>query len=190
MQTLKDRIWSEYPIPQTLSTWGGDDLERQEEFNLDSLIETCLEELGSDIFLTEYKQATGMITHMPKGTITCTSAKLSGQYPFQGNRIVKVTYDASNRQAYLRYYPATITYRRQVTIEDVDNGKLIGDRLRFVMFYIMWKMGRKELNTLKTANMNVDNGAIDLSVLDEFQKECQESYKTLKEEILIYSTVN
>lgn len=187
MATFVQKLFIEYPIPKELSCWGS-----RPGFpaiaDIDVLIDTAIDELASDLYVIENVEATGMITYLPEGTITCMSAMLSGIYPFQGNRLVKVTYDQSSRKAFLRYYPAVITYSRRLNREDLD--KLSGDRLIMFKSYCYWKMAEKELSVLKTANMQIDNGQIDFEVLTEFMNKRKERYTALKEEILMYSTVN
>lgn len=185
---FKTRLWNDYPIPKVASIWQGDGLERTPLEDIDTLIEGCVDELVSDIQITGYVEATGMITYMPAGTLTCTSAQLSSQYPFQGNRQVKVTYDKSKNVAYLRYYPAVIAYRRKLTLADLDN--LDGDRLIYVKTYVLWKMAEKELQYLKNPTLSVDNGQVDLSVLEAFRDKMHQDYKDRKEDILIYSCHN
>ena len=187
MATFKDKLFMGYPIPRQISIWSPLPGKPAVE-DIDVLIETVVDELASDVLMTDHIEATGMITYMPEGTITCTSAMLSGIYPFQGNRLVKVTYDASSRKAFLRYYPAVITYSRKLRKEDLEI--LTGDRLMFFKAYCLWKMSEKELAVLKTANMNIDNGQIDFSTLEEFVRKQHEYYLKIKEEILIYATVN
>lgn len=187
MATFKDKLFIGYPIPRQVTCWSPLPGKPAVE-DLDTLIDTAIDELASDVQMTSYIEATGMITYMPEDTITCTSAMLSGIYPFQGNRLVKVTYDASSRKAFLRYYPAIITYTRRMKKEDLES--LSGDKLIFFKAYCLWKMAEKELAILKTANMNIDNGQIDLSELESFRDKQYEYYMKIKEEILIYATVN
>lgn len=187
MTTFKDKLFVEYPIPTGITSW----LPKPGKpavIDIDELIETVVEEVASDILITEHMEATGMITQLPEGTISCGSAMLSGIYPFQGNRLVKVTYDASSRRAYLRYYPAVLTYQRKMKVSDLDT--IDGDRLIYVKTYCLWKMAERELAILKPVNMNVDNGQIDLSVLEKFRDDKREYYLTMKNEILIYNSVN
>lgn len=182
-----DKLFSEYPVPRSLSCWGSLPGVKPIE-DIEVLIHTCVDELASDILIDGSVQASGMITQMPKGTITCTSAMLAGIYPFQGNRLVKVTYDASSNIAYLRWYPAVINYRRRLTRNDLET--LVGDRLIYFKAYAYWKMTERELSILKTPNMTIDNGQIDLSVLEAFREKQHNLYLTMKDQIVIYSTVN
>lgn len=189
MALLKEKCLVEYPIPYKFSIWGGNGSDVQPIEDLDVLIETCVSEVSSDILITAYLHASGIVTQMPQTTISCKYAKLDGMaFPFQGNRLVKVSYDQSTKKAYLRYYPAIICYQRRLTTEDADN--LTGDRLIYLKSYILWKMAAKELNILKSANFLVDNGQIDLSVLEKFAEKMEERYNTMKPEILLYNTIN
>lgn len=187
VMTFKDKLFSEYPIPFELSIWGGDNIKTLPVGDINVLIESAVDEIASDILITAYIEATGMTTQMPEGTVTVSSAMLSGNFPFQGNRLIKATYDIANRVCYLRYYPAVITYKRKLQVSDLLN--LSGDQLIFTKSYILWKMAEKELAILKAADMTVDNGTINLSVLESFRDKMYDRYKDLKEGILLYSTV-
>jgi len=152
---FKRKLLVEYPIPEELSIWGGDGAFRVPLASLDELIESVVDEVASDILLTAYIEGSSMCVDMPEGTVTVTSAMLTNSYPFQGNRLVKVTYDKGNNRAYLRYFPAIITYQRKLKVSDLDN--LTGDRLRYMKLYTLSKMAERELITLRSANMSTDN---------------------------------
>lgn len=187
--TFKDKLWSEYPIPESVSVWGGNGVQLDSIKNLDNLISTCVDELKSDILVTRYMRASGLRTTMPADTVTVQSAMLTSNFMFQGNRLVKVTYDKGSRIAYLSYYPATITYKKYLAVDDL--GALVGDQLIYTKAYILWKMAESELSILKAVNMNVDNGNVDWSVLESFRDKMYERYKILKEDqILMYASVN
>lgn len=186
--TFKKKLFVEYPIPEELSIWGGDGAIRTPLASVDDLIESVVDEVASDILLTAYIEGTSMAVDMPKGTVTCTSAMLTNSYPFQGNRLVKVTYDKGNNRAYLRYFPAIITYQRKLQVSDLD--EITGDRLNYLKAYTLYKMATRELVTLRSANMNVDNAVIDLTALDKFATSNYERFLKLKEEILIYASAN
>jgi len=186
--TFKDKLFTEYPIPRTVTIWDTNGLQLEAVESIDNLIATCVDELASDILVTGYKNAYGLVTHMPEGTLMVQSAMLTNNYMFQGNRLVKVTYDKGNNVAYLRYYPALLTYKRKLLVSDLEN--LIGDQLRYTKAYILWKMAEKELSILKEVNMQVDNGQVDWEVLTSFRDKMLDLYKNLKEEILIYSSAN
>lgn len=186
--TFKDKLFTEYPIPRTVTIWDTNGLQLEAVESIDNLISTCVDELASDILVTGYKNAYGLVTHMPEGTLMVQSAMLTNNYMFQGNRLVKVTYDKGNNVAYLRYYPALLTYKRKLLVSDLEN--LIGDQLRYTKAYILWKMAEKELSILKEVNMQVDNGQVDWEVLTSFRDKMLDLYKNLKDEILIYSSAN
>lgn len=188
MLNFIDKLFVEYPIPRQMSVWGSLPGVAPVE-DIEKLVNTVLDEIASDVLIDSYIEASGMITRMPPGTVTCTSAMLSSIYPFQGNRLVKVTYDASKNIAYLRWYPAIINYRRYITREDLDTIK--GDRLIYFKSYSLWKMAERELSILKTGALTpTDNGQIDLSALEEFMNKQHNYYTNIKNEILLYSTVN
>lgn len=186
MTSFIDKLFIEYPVPKEVSCWGSRPGVPPLE-SIETLVDTALDELASDVQIRAAIEANGMVTQMPEGTITCTSAMLSAIYPFQGNRLVKVTYDAAANRAYLRYYPATISYLRHMNREDLDNLK--GDRLIYFKAYCLWKMAERELLILKTARLETDNGTIDMSVLEEFRNNKKDYYTQMKDQILIYSTV-
>ena len=150
------------------------------------MIESCVKDLTSDVTITEYTHASGIRTPLPEDTVTATSAKLL--HGFQGNRLVKVTYDASSKIAYLRYYPAIITYRRKLRVPDLEI--LVGDRLIYTKAYILWKMSVKELQVLSIIKIDTDNGEVNLEQLQAFAQECKEKYNTMKPEITMYATVS
>lgn len=188
--TFKDKLWSEYPIPHEVSIWAEEPearLDLTEVVNLGDLINSVVEEVASDILVTAYKRSSGLRTKMPDGTVTVQSAFLSQNYMFQGNHLVKVTYDRGANVAYTNYYPCTLTYRRKLLTTDLD--ALEGDRLRYVKAYTLHRMAAKELQVLKAADFNVDNGQVNLEYLQSFSDEQRELYTTLKEGILLYASV-
>jgi len=186
-ETFKDRIWLEYPIPQRFSIWSGDGKNTLPLKDLDKLIVMCVEDVATDILMKGSAKATGMVTQLPLDTVTVMYGMMD--YEFQGNRQVKVSFDTTTKRAMMRYFPATIVFQRKMHVEDID--LLQGDRLIFFRYYVMHKMAVMELSMLKTMNMNIDNGAINLEVLDQFAKDMEEKVKALKEDtILMYSPTN
>lgn len=188
MSTFKDKLFVEYPIPRKLSVWEGDGLNTFPLVDLDTLIDTVVSEVASDVLITSYYQATGMTTQMPEDTISCSSAMLSGNFPFQGNRLLKVTYDRASKRAYLRFYPAVITYQRYLRLEDLEN--LTGYQLQYVKCYTLIKMAEKELSFLNPVTLTVDNANLDFSTLKSFIDSERQKLEFLKDNILIYNSVN
>lgn len=125
-----------------------------------------------------------MTTYLPKDAIAVSSAKLN--YPFQGNRFVKSTFNPVDKSVNLRYYPSIITYRRKIRTEDLIT--LSGDQLRFCKSYILWKMTTKELLILGSVDLKTENSSINLEVLKEFGRDAKKTYEELKPEILLYAT--
>lgn len=185
-EAFKKRIWLEYPLPKEFSIWGGDGVHILPLKNIDELIEMCVEDVATDIVIREYKHALGLQTPMPEDTVTVLYANLD--FPYQGNRQVKVSYDHSTKQAFLRVFPGSIVYQRKMHVEDID--KLQGDRLIYFRYYVMNKMATMELSYLKTMNMDVDNGTINLETLKDFADDTAEKVKDLRESILIYAVSN
>lgn len=208
-----DRIWNAYPIPKIASIWGGDGNTRLPLEDIDLLIECCVDECATDLAILEYISATSMTTYMPEDTVTVSSAMLSSSMPFQGNRLTKATYDKAENKVYLKYFPANIAYYRKLRLEDLDptfkvnpktgeylrdpRGRFIqdkpaqlqGDRLLYFMSYVMLKMVEKEISILKSVNLNVDNGNVDFTVLEDFKRDMKEKVETLKQDsILLYAT--
>lgn len=181
--TFKEKIIVEYPLPIDLSVWGGDNVHNVPVSDLDLLIESCVDELTSDITIICYVEASSMVTLLPADTIVVSSARLNFQ--FQGNRFVKYTFDPAAKKVSLRYYPATITYRRRLRVEDLGN--LNGDLLRYAKSYILWKMSEKELMILKSVDLKTDNSAVSLEYLAAFCAKSQKTYEDLKPEILLYA---
>lgn len=189
MSSLKDKCLVDYPVPAQFSIWGSNGSDVQPVEDLDLLIDSSILELASDILITEHIEASGISTQLPKNTISCKYAKLSGfAFPFQGNRLIKVSFDQSTKIAYLRYYPAVITYQRTFTRKDAE--LLVGDRLIYIKSYILHKMASKELSVLKSVNAVLDNATIDLSALSDFSSTMKNKYDTMKPEILLYNTNN
>lgn len=181
-------IINEYPLVEPYTVWsrGMDGSVPLADINL--LISNVVDEVKSDILIVGRVEATGISTQMPEGTLHVSSASLSGAMPFQGNRLVKVTYNPQTNTAYCRYYPAVITYQRLLKVEDLDN--LRGDQLIYVRAFVLWKMAEKELHILKVANMQLDNGEFNLQYLEDYRDAMRRKVEELKPEILIYSTFN
>lgn len=189
-----DRLWVEYPIPYHVSIWGGDDIDSFPVADLTTLIAGCVQELASDVYVTDYINATGNITQLPNDAFAVVSARLS--FEFQGNRVVKATFDPSTKRCMLRYYPAAITFRRTISVPYLDAVNMYGqpyvqgDSLIYIKAYILWKMAEKELQILKAVDLQADNGQVDLSVLSDFATTYRQRYEELKPAILIYATGN
>lgn len=183
---FKTSLLIDYPIPEELTVWGGNGVTTDPVVNLDTLIDTCVLELGSDILMTSYIEASGMVTTLPEDSVAVLYATLSSAFPFQGNRLIKCTFDPLKHIAYLRFFPATIAYYRKMHRSDLNN--LTGDQFIYVKSYAHSKMADKELTILKSANLQVDNGAIDLSELEKFRDAAKSRYEALKPEILIYAS--
>lgn len=181
-----DRLFIEYPVPKARTIWWGDGVETQPIEDINVLIETSVKELGSDILITAFTEATGIATQLPDTSVSVVSAQLSSMFLFQGNRLLKHTFDSVKHVVYLRYYPATIKYKRRFQVSDLD--QITGDELIYVKAYMLWKMAEKELSYLKSVTMTVDHGAIDLTVLESFRDKMEKRYTELKPEILIYNS--
>ena len=182
---FRDRLFAEYCIPESLSIFGGDGLQTFPVADLDVLISTCVEELQSDVYVTEYTYAGSMGTQLPQDAFAVVSAKLNAG--FQGNRQVRFTFDSSTKICWLRAYPSTITYRRLLRLDDLDSGKIRGDQLRYVKTYILWKMAEKEYSTLSPVVLDADNGSFNLSAIKEFAESRHTAFASMKDEIFIYT---
>lgn len=177
MSNFTKRIWLEYPIPESVSVWGSDPL-----VSLDDLIKNCVDEVASDIQITESLLANSFSTQMPDTCVTIVSVKM--QQEFQGNRFVKKTYDKETKMLYLRYFPSLVSYKRIITVADLET--LVGDRLLYVKKYVLSKMAQYELNVLSSVKLEADNGQVDLDSLRDFMRKNEESVSKLKEDILMY----
>lgn len=184
--TLKEKIFSQYPIPFEISIWGGDGIETFPIVDFDTFLETCIEELASDLVITDYIRVNAVKTYLPSDTVGVVSAKLD--YPFQGNRNVKVTYNAYDKSVNARYYPSVVTYRRKLTM--CNAYKLEGDQLQYLLDFVLFKMADKELTILGGTTLNADNGAINLTALEKFRDRREERYESRKSEIYIYGVGN
>ena len=186
MAAFEDSIWCEYPVPQELSVWSGNGL-RPALVDLNNLITTCVRELQSDITIPVTIQVSGLTTILPEDAVSISCARLS--WGFQGTRLVKYSWCKQTRQLCIRYFPATVTYRRKLHVEDLDDiDNLEGDQYIYVKTYVLMKMAEKELHMLKGMTMKIDNGDLDMSVLQEFAADCRNKISELKKEILIYSS--
>lgn len=184
--TLKQRLFTEYPIPEVLSIWGGDGVTTHPLVDFDVFLETCLDELASDIAITDHCYMGGNTLQLPPDTLNVVGAKFD--MPYQGNRAVKVTYNPHNQTVNCRFVPCTVTFRRKLTVKNVD--KLQGNYLIYVKNYILAKMADKELVMLGTINLNADNGNIDLASLKEFRDDRRQAVENAKPEIMLYSVGN
>lgn len=184
--TLKERLFAEYPIPYEISIWGGDGISTFPIADLDVLLETCIDELASDLSLIDFVRVNSIKTYLPSDTVGVVSAKLD--FPFQGNRNVKVTYNASDKSVSARYYPCIVRYRRRLTLSNVS--RLSGDQLQYLKDYCLFKMADKELTTLGGVDLNADNGVINLEALRKFRDTREARYESRKEGILVYSVGN
>lgn len=182
MVTFKKKVWAEYPIPFSVSIWGGDGIETHPVEDLDVLIEGCVDELRSDIYVTDYVRSGSMVTQLPDDAFAVVAGKLQTQ--FQGNRLVKVQFDASTKTALSRYIPVTITYRRKLSVETLD--MLEGDFLIYAKTYVLWKMAEKEALILKSMILDPDNATINVDTIREFANTCKDRYESMKPEISIY----
>lgn len=180
--TFKDYLFLEYPIPQHLSIWE-DTLYDKAVSSLDGLISLCVESLASDVMITESMTAYGMSNFLPKDTITVCNVKLD--FRFQGNKYVKFSWNQSTKECFVRFYPAIITYRRKLRVEDLDT--LQGDLLRYTLYFVLGKMAEKELTTLSTVKVNTDTATIDVSALQSFLADCKTKFEELKKGIHLYT---
>lgn len=184
--TFKQRLFAEYPIPQVLSIWGGDDIATHSLEDIDTLIGACVEELASDVAITDYCYMGANTLQLPADTLNVVGAKYDMAY--QGNRAVKVTFNANDKTVNCRFIPCTVTFRRKLSVDNIE--KLQGNLLLYVKNYVLAKMATKELTMLGTVNLNADNGSIDLSELKSFRDDCREAVKEMKPQIMLYSVGN
>lgn len=152
------------------------------EDNLDILISSCVDEVQSDILITDSMSIRANTTQMPEGTVAIANVKLEQFY--QGNRYVHKSYDPGSRMLMVRYFPATVRYRRLLKVSDLDT--LIGDQLIYVKTYVLMKMATKELTVLTAVKLDADNGEVNLAALESFRNECTEKLQRMKDDILIY----
>jgi hypothetical protein len=181
--SLEKSLWSEYPIPKSVSVWGGIP-EDDNDFSLKDLINTCVRELRSDLFVTDYMTASANQTQMPEDTV----AVLSVQYatmPVQGNIYVKKNYIKANNTLLLRYFPAYVTYKRRLRTSDID--LLEGDDFKFFKAYVLYKMASKEIVVIESVTLNSDNSEVNTTSLQRFRDDCKQLVDELKEGISLYS---
>lgn len=175
----------EYPIPWHISIWGIPESPYQEEIvSFWDMVKVCVVELRSDLDMSETITMYGPTMQLPEGTLSIAYAKLFMAFP--GNRMVKADYDANTRIAAVRYYPAELTIRRQLTFEDVIGGKLQGDALIYFRCYLLAKLADKEVQVLSAVTLDTDNATINLGALSAFAEAKRKRYEELKQGILIY----
>lgn len=181
--TIKDKLFSEYPIPADISIWGGSAI-LPAVSSLEILLETSVSALQSDLFIVDYIQLTGMSTGVDSDVVAVVNARLD--YGFQGNTSVQANLDLATHSILCRYYPAIATVRRLLRRSDLDS--LCGSKLQYFMSYVLWRMSDKELTMLRSVVLDADNGAVNLDALASFSSDCRDRYEALRSEILIYST--
>jgi hypothetical protein len=175
----------EYPIPWHISIWGIPDTPYQQEIvDFWDMVNVCTVELRSDLDMSENIVMYGPNMQLPPGTLSVAFAKLYMAFP--GNRMVKADYDTNTRMASVRYYPAELTVRRELTLRDVVTGKLQGDALIYFRCYLLWKLASKERQVLSAITLDTDNAALNLETLGAFADEKYKRYEELKQGILIY----
>ena len=182
---LKAVLLNYYPVPIQYSIWGTDNVTTKPISDLDLLLSAGVQELASDVFVTDYVSVSSMNTSMPDDCVMVYSAKLI--MAFQGNRLVKFTYDKGRNVCSVKYFPATITYKRKLRLDDFTNDLISGDLLRMCEDYFLWRMASKELNVLNMIKLDNDNGQINLEALGQFANNKKEEFDKFKEEILIYA---
>jgi hypothetical protein len=175
----------EYCLPWHISIWGMPENPYQEEIvNFWDMVKVCVEELRSDLDVSETITMYGPVMQLPEGTNSIAYAKLVMAFP--GNRVVKADYDLNTRTATVRYYPAELTIRRMLTFQDVLDGKLQGDSLIYFRSYLLSKMAYKERQVLSAITLDTDNAVINLEALGAFADSKFKRYEELKGGIFIY----
>jgi hypothetical protein len=175
----------EYPIPWRISIWGAVETPYQDDIvSFWDMLKTVVFELRSDLDVSETITMYGPSMTLPEGTNSIAFAKLTT--PFPGNRLVKADYDLNTRLATCRYYPAELTIRRMLTLEDVLNHKLDGDALIYFKCYFLSKLAYKEHQVLSAVTLDTDNASINLEALKSFADEKFKRYLDLKQGIFIY----
>lgn len=180
-----DQIWVAYPFPREASIWGDTEDGALAVSSLEDLVEMCVDELASDIMLTDTIVCHNQATPMPEGTVSVYSAKYEGPYGFQGNRSVKFNYDPHRNMVFLRIYPAAVSYNKRLTVEALDTLK--GDRLIYCKSYVLWRMSEKELTVMKSVNFSADNATLNFETLGDFVEQQKKLYEDMKPEIMIYA---
>lgn len=182
MATFKELLIEEYPIPLVASIYGTT-LPVETRANLDTLIELALKECESDLELYDSVEATGLATQLPLTAKAVSSVRFATQ--FQGNRYVKWTFDYASKVVTLRYYPATIKYKRSVELADLENLK--GSRLNYIKSFIMVKMLNKEISYLTAVKLDPEAGSIDVQALLTARDRYQTNLDLYRDDIAILS---
>ena len=181
MEKLINRLFQEYPVPRVLSIWGT--VDTSIGVDLQELITMTLEDYGTDLEVYETVDAYGIQTQLPENTRAVTTVKL--MMPFQGNRYVKWSFDFDTKICMVRYVPAKITYKRSLTVADLDT--LTGARMVYLKSAILERMATKEISYLSTVNLESDAGQVNLDALKEFRDKQVSKLDIMKEDIMLYS---
>lgn len=183
--SIKDKLFARYPIPRSLSIWGGDGVSTFAVSDLDALVETCVDELRADLYVTEYITLTGMSTGVDPDVFAVVNARIIGGN-FQGNTSVRVQLDRASNTVLCRYTPARATVRRYLRVSDLDT--LQGAQLQYFLVYTLWRMATTELAMLRAVTLSTDAGSINLDTLASFAESCSSEYERMKEDIHLYTT--
>lgn len=179
-----DRFWSQYPIPRAVSVFGGDGLTTVPLADLGVLVAACVEDLKSDLYVTDYVDMYSQVTQVGDDVFAVVNARLSA-VSFMGNTSVKVQFDRSRHQLRCLYVPARATVRRYMHVEDIDS--LVGSKLQYFTAYVNFKAALKELNILQSVSLEADNGSVNLQVIADFAERNRQQYESMREDIFIYT---
>ena len=74
--SFKDKLFATYPIPRSVSIWEGDGVSSFAVSSLDDLISSCVDELRSDLYITEYVHCSSQSTSLPEDAFAVVNAKI------------------------------------------------------------------------------------------------------------------
>lgn len=179
-----ERFWSQYPMDRSVSIFGGDGVNTVPVSDINILIEACVEELKSDLYVTEYVDCPSQVTSVSEDVFAVVNARLAA-FSFMGNTSVKVQLDRGLHQLRCLYVPARATVRRYLRMSDVDT--LVGSQLQYLLLYVSWKAAQKELTMLQGVTLDADNGSVNLQPLADYAERCRSQWDSMRDEIFIYT---
>jgi hypothetical protein len=175
--TIIEKIVLDYPLPMAASVW--------KDLPFEPLLESCLADCQSDLELYDSLVITYSPYTMPEGTRQVTNCKSQSLMQTQTNQFVKHTFDKPTRQVACRFVPAQVTYKRDVTLDDLDT--IQGFILQYFKAYVIIKMLDKEIAYLTAIKLESTTGTIDVEALRALRTSLQARVEKMQVDILFPS---
>lgn len=177
--TIQDKVILDYPVPMAASVWSRPDND------LDVLFQSCLDDLESDLEIYDSIVISYSPFILPEGTRAVTNCKVVSLMQTQANQFVKHTFDKPTRQVSCRFLPAQCTFKRNVTIDDLDN--IRGSVLQYFKAYTIIKMLEKEISWLTAVRLESTTGSIDVEGLKAVKSNLEGKFDKMRQDILFPS---